>query len=274
MSNDPNSTPFARVDERNHAAISALARTPGHNGYVSEPPSEQANDHEFANDVDTFRLVIIDDHSLVREGTSQLLNQELDFNVVGQASTAEAGLGLIERLKPDIALVDVSLPGMSGLELTREIVSRGLEVKILILSAYDDYAYVAEALDVGVAGYMLKTATGRELVDAIRAVLNGVFVLDSTVSARLSRHWRHETRDAVSAETLTPRESDVLRLLARGMSNKQVASQLSLGLRTVEGHVSNILAKLGVSSRTEAVLKALGTRGIITDDNDHSRRPR
>lgn len=223
---------------------------------------------------DEFRLVIVDDHSLVREGTSELLNREPDFRVVGQASNGEDGLELVDRLRPDMALVDVSLPGMNGLELARELVQRQIDVPVLILSAYDDYAYVTEALDVGVAGYMLKTATGRELVDAIRAVLNGVFVLDKSISARLSRHWRREEHGSSRAEVLTPRESDVLQLLAKGMSNKQIAARLSLGLRTVEGHVSNILSKLGVNSRTEAVLHALGSQMIPTTADGDSNEPR
>ena len=205
-------------------------------------------------------VVIVDDHSLIREGTTELLNQESDFHVVGLAGSGEEGLEMIERLRPDVALVDVNLPGMSGVEMAREILARHPELKILILSAYDDYAYVTEALDVGVAGYMLKTATGKELVDAIRAVFDGVFVLDKTVSARLARHWRRDDGDHSPIETLTRRETEVLDLLSKGMSNKQAAATLSLGLRTVEGHVSNILAKLGVSSRTEAVLQAIGSR--------------
>ena len=220
------------------------------------------------------RLVIVDDHSLVREGTAQLLNQEQDFDVVGMAGNGEEGIELLDRLRPDIALVDVSLPGMTGLEMTREVVARQLDIKILIISAYDDYAYVAEALDVGVAGYMLKNATGKELVDAIRAVFDGVFVLDKTVSARLARHWRRDPLEQAPASTLTRRETDVLELLAKGMSNKQVAAELDLGLRTVEGHVSNILAKLGVNSRTEAVLQALGSRLIGRRDDGEPRRAR
>lgn len=206
------------------------------------------------------RVVIVDDHSLVREGTTELLNQEEDFEVVGTAGNGEEGLELIETLRPDVALVDVNLPGMSGVEMAKDLLTRHPELKILILSAYDDYAYVTEALDAGVAGYMLKTATGKELVDAIRTVFDGVFVLDKSVSARLARHWRHEDSQNSPIETLTRREREVLDLLAKGMSNKHVASDLSLGLRTVEGHVSNILAKLGVSSRTEAVLLAIGSR--------------
>ncbi len=219
------------------------------------------------------QVVIVDDHSLVREGTTELLNQESDFNVVGFAGSGEDGLEMIERLAPDVALVDVNLPGMSGVEMAREVLSRRPDLKILILSAYDDYAYVTEALDVGVAGYILKTATGKELVDAIRAVFDGVFVLDKTVSARLARHWRHDEGEFSPLESLTRRESEVLDLLSKGMSNKQVANTLTLGLRTVEGHVSNILAKLGVSSRTEAVLAAIGSRMASRYDHSEPKHP-
>lgn len=218
-------------------------------------------------------VVIVDDHSLVREGTTELLNQELDFHVVGLAGSGEEGLEIIDRLKPDVALVDVNLPGMSGVEMARDVLARLPDLKILILSAYDDYAYVTEALDVGVAGYMLKTATGKELVDAIRAVFDGVFVLDKTVTARLARHWRRDEGEFSSIESLTRRESEVLDLLSKGMSNKQIANTLSLGLRTVEGHVSNILAKLGVSSRTEAVLAAIGSRMTSKYELSESKHP-
>lgn len=202
----------------------------------------------------SIRVVIVDDHALVAEGTRQLLEAEADIEVVGEARTGEEGLRLLEELQPDVALVDVNLPGMSGLELARLAASSHPKVLILVVSAYDDYAYVSQALEVGVAGYLLKTASARELVDAVRAVADGVFVLDKAVSLRLTRRGRRSTPETA---TLTRRETDVLCLLARGRSNKQVATELDLGLRTVEGHVSSVLGKLGVSSRTEAVLYAL-----------------
>lgn len=202
------------------------------------------------------RVVIVDDHQLVRESTRQLLDQAADLEAVGEAGSGEEGLRLCERLRPDVALVDVNLPGMSGLELARLLRTRLPEIRVLVVSAYDDYAYVAEALDVGVAGYLLKTASARELLDAVRAVADGIFVLDRAVSPRLARHGPPN----VGASRLSPRELDVLRLLARGRSNKQIALELSLGLRTVESHVSRLLAKLGASSRTEAVAYALGQR--------------
>ena len=212
------------------------------------------------------RVVIVDDHALVREGTVELLAREPGIAVVGQAGSGEEGLELIEALRPDVALVDVSLPGMNGLELAREIKARELGVHVLVVSAYDDYAYVAGAMEVGVRGYLLKTATGRELVDAVRAVADGIFVLDHAVSLRLARRWRDAPRSRSGAGVLTPRESDVLALLARGRSNKQIAMELALGLRTVEGHVSGVLAKLGAASRTEAVAYALRDRLVTPDD--------
>lgn len=154
----------------------------------------------------------------------------------------------------------MNLPGASGLELARTAAARYPEVKVLVVSAYDDYAYVTEALEVGVGGYLLKTASAKELVDAVRAVADGVFVLDKAVSGRLARRWRTGPAGSPGGGALTPRELDVLRLLARGLSNKHMAAELDLGVRTVEGHVSNVLAKLGVASRTEAVLYALSHR--------------
>jgi len=211
------------------------------------------------------RIVIVDDHALVREGTVQLLQQVTDIEVVGEAGSGEEAVRVFEELRPDVALIDVNLPGMNGLELARQASTSLANMRVLILSAYDDYAYVAEALEIGVGGYLLKTASARELVDAVRAVADGVFVLDRAVSGRLTRRARS---GSTNLESLTRRETDVLELLARGRSNKQIAKDLDLGLRTVEGHVSKVLAKLGVQSRTEAVAYALGRRLVVPEDHD------
>jgi len=162
-----------------------------------------------------------------------------------------------------VALIDVHLPKMSGLELARAAASSSPGVRVLILSAYDDYAYVSEALEIGVGGYMLKTASAKELVDAVRAVANGILVLDRGVASRLTRRGRGASLPGAG---LTPREADILPLLARGRSNKQIATELQLGLRTVEGHVSSVLAKLGVASRAEAVAYALGHRLVVPEN--------
>ncbi len=213
------------------------------------------------------RVVIVDDHTLVREGTIQLFEQEAEVEVVGQAGSGEEGLAVLQSLHPDVALVDVHLPKMSGLELARTVVTELPEVKVVIVSAYDDYAYLTEALEIGVAGYLLKTATTRELVDAVRAVAGGVFVLDQALSSRLTRR---RTGTSAAPTALTRRESEVLSVLARGRSNQQIAAELGLGQRTVEGHVSSVLAKLGVASRAEAVAYALGHGLVGHEDRDGS----
>ncbi|HUX05481.1 MAG TPA: response regulator transcription factor [Acidimicrobiales bacterium] len=203
---------------------------------------------------DRIRVVIVDDHALVREGTRQILELASDIDVVALAGSAEEGLSVLHGANADVVLVDINLPGMSGLELAREVATSMPDVRVLILSAFDEHAYISEALEIGVGGYLLKTTSGKELIDAVRAVADGIFVLDHAVSQRLIRR-RRRGPDTVSS--LTRRETDVLELLARGRSNKQIAASLELGLRTVESHVSNLLGKLGVTSRTEAVTYAL-----------------
>jgi two-component system, NarL family, response regulator LiaR len=212
-------------------------------------------------------VVVVEDHAIVREGTAELLERDPGLNVVGQAGSAEEALELLSDLRPDIALVDVELPGMNGIALARAISDRALQTRVLILSAYDDYAYVIGALEAGVAGYLLKTSSARELADAVRTVAGGALVLDESLSRRLTRRWR--TGPGTVSPALTARESDVLRLIARGLPNKQIASQLGLGLRTVESHVSSLLGKLGVSSRTEAALYAVTHLHAPADQGRH-----
>ena len=225
-------------------SVRALPRT------STEPPAAPAGGSKV-------RILIVEDHALVREGTARLLEASPDMQVGGQCGTAEEGAELAAALSPDLVLVDVNLPGASGLSLARELSQRQPGVPVLVVSAYDDHAYVAEALEVGVGGYLLKTASGQELVEAVRLVAAGVFVLDGAVSSRFGRRRPPSGRQVEGPGSLTPREAEVLALVTEGRSNKQIAAELSLGLRTVESHVSNVLAKLGASSRTEAVARAL-----------------
>ena len=243
---DPSTTDDGRTPSTGDATVEASARPTG------QP----------------VQVFIVDDHALVREGTIQLLQHAPDLNVAGQAGSGEEALVVLETLSPDVALVDVNLPGMSGLELARLMLASHPDLRILIVSAYDEYAFVAEAIEIGVGGYLLKTASAKELVDAVRAVAEGVFVLDREVSMRLARRSR---KDTTAPKLLTPRESDVLDLLALGRSNKQIANEMGLGIRTVEGHVSSVLAKLGVQSRTEAVAFALGNRLVNPPPHDRPR---
>ena len=208
------------------------------------------------------RIVVVEDHVLVREGTTELLEREPGCTVAGQAGSAEEALQLIRDLRPDVALVDVELPGMNGIALARAVAEQAPDTRVIILSAYDDYAYVIGALEAGVSGYLLKTSTARELGNAVRTAAGGALVLDEAISRRLSRRWRSGPGSPPPA--FTPRETEVLNLIARGLPNKQIASQLGLGLRTVESHVSSVLGKLGVTSRTEAALYAVSHHATVT----------
>jgi DNA-binding NarL/FixJ family response regulator len=233
---------------------------------ITEPAATTAGEpHSETKEV---RIVIVEDHALVREGTAELLEATPDLHVVGDCGTAEEGAELVETLAPDVVLVDVNLPGASGLALARDLARRSPTTRTLVVSAYDDHAYVTEALEIGVGGYLLKTASGRELTEAVRLVAAGVFVLDGAVSSRLSRRRREAVLDRRSSDALTPRESEVLALITRGRSNKQIAAELSLGVRTVESHVSTLLAKLGAASRTEAVAHALWGKGSPRSPGD------
>ncbi len=253
-----------------HETIVASASPPRYRGATASgpeiPPDGQAAEprSQLARTGGApVRLVIVDDHALVREGTSRLLDQEPDLSVVGTAGSAEEAEELFGGLRPDVALVDVSLPGRSGLELARWASESEPDVRVVILSAYDDIAFVDEALNTGVAGYLLKTASGHELADAVRAAAGGVFVLDGAISRRLARRPSNERPRQPAA--LTPREAEVLALVARGLPNKRIAAELGLGVRTVEGYVSGLLGKLGVASRTEAALYAL-SHGVLGQD--------
>lgn len=257
-----------RQHEFSHEAIVGAPsppRYPEATAFASEIPPE-GQDVELGSVVPRaqVRLVIVDDHALVREGTSRLLNQEPDLCVVGTAGSSEEAMDLFQQLQPDVALVDVSLPGRSGLELARWSTLSVPVVRVVILSAYDDIAFVDEALNTGVAGYLLKTASGRELAEAVRAAADGVFVLDTAISRRLARRGGNERPQPTVA--LTPREAEVLSLVARGLPNKRIAAELGLGVRTVEGYVSGVLGKLGAASRTEAALYALSHPALRQDD--------
>ncbi|MHB8294102.1 MAG: response regulator [Acidimicrobiales bacterium] len=205
------------------------------------------------------RVLIAEDHELVRAGFRALLGADAAFEVVGEASTGPEALELAERLEPDVALLDIRMPGMNGLAVTRKLQEARPRVRVLIVSAFDDADYVNEALRAGAAGYLLKTATPSELTRAIQSAAAGAVVLDAGISQRLA--GRLSSGPAPHTE-LTPREAEVLALVARGLANKQIASRLHLGLRTVEGHVTQILAKLGAGSRTEAAVWAT-THGVV-----------
>ena len=195
--------------------------------------------------------MIADDHTLVRDGIRQFLEQEPDLHVVGEAGTGDEALALCERLQPDLALLDVRLPGLSGIRVVAELRERCPGTRSLILSAFDDEEYVAAALEAGAAGYLVKTIPATELVATVRRAQAGEVVLPPALAARIAGRYRH--RD----QRLSPREADVLRLLAEALPNKLIARRLGISERTVENHLRRVFDKLGVGSRTEAVLVAM-----------------
>ena len=205
------------------------------------------------------RVVIADDHTLVREGTREILMRAPDIEVVGEASRGGEAVNLVMDLEPDVLLLDFRMPEMNGIEVTRTVRSRGSSARVLVLSAYDDESYVAEALAAGAAGYLLKTTPGDELLEAVRAVRSGVTVLQDSLSLKLATR---QERPVEVGPRLSERELGVLRETARGLSSKEIAAKLQISQRTVEGHLNNVYAKLGVNSRTEAVVQA-AAKGLI-----------
>jgi len=214
------------------------------------------------------KILLAEDHKIVREGARQLLEQASDLVVVGEAESGEEAVQLAGTLQPDVVVMDLRMPGLNGLEATRQIRAAHAGVRVLMLSAYEAEQYVVPALEAGADGYLLKTVGGRELAQAIRNVHHGQTVLDPQVAGlivgRLASR-RLAAPDDGSSEPLTGREMQVLQALADGKSNKEIADQLLISTYTVQVHLRNIFGKLGVSSRTEAVTYAL-RRGWIALD--------
>ena len=206
-------------------------------------------------------VVIVDDHEVLRTGTRQILETAPDMVVVGEADDGESALPMVKELQPDIVLVDIRLPGPSGIEVARQINATNPETKVVILSAYDDPEYLRAALAAGAAGYLLKTMPRDELVNAVRAAGLGTTVLDATMSSHLARPARASVPGEVAS--LTARERQVVGLVADGLANKTIAARLGISARTIEGHLNHIFAKLGVTSRTELVRFALSNN--LTD---------
>lgn len=204
-------------------------------------------------------IVVVDDHPVVREGLVALLEDEPDFEVRGSAGSAEEALALAQRLLPDVMLLDLELPGMDGVAAIPEVLQMSPCTRILIFSAYDTDERVFGAIRAGAGGYLLKGATGLEIVRAIRAVREGESYLEPRIAAKLVAEVSAPHR---FAGLLTERQRAVLRLIAAGLSNKQIARSLSITERTVKFHVTSILAKLEADNRAQAVAVAV-QRGLL-----------
>jgi DNA-binding NarL/FixJ family response regulator len=206
------------------------------------------------------RVVLIDDHTVLRDGLKLLLSLEPDLEVVGDASTGSEGIQAAERLRPQVVVTDVGLPDIDGIEVTKRLRERVPESRVLVLTVHDEDRYVFTLMAAGASGYLLKNAAGDALVRAIRTVAAGRPWLQPEIAERLMRSagGRQERRPGADLiEPLTPREIEVLRLLAGAASNREIAERLEISPRTAETHLANIYGKLGVRGRTEAMLWAI-----------------
>jgi len=221
------------------------------------------------DDLSKIKILIADDHAVVREGTRQILVKEPDMEVVAEAANGEEAIKLAGSSSPDVAIIDISMPVVDGIEATRRIKELYPSIAVLILSAYDDDQFVFSLLEAGAAGYLLKSIRGHELVTAVRQVYSGESVLHPTIARKVLNHFAPSSYNAAepkSPEVLSDREMEVLKMAAKGLSNQDIANDLCLSLRTVQAHLGHIFNKMQVSSRTEAVVHALKERWITLED--------
>jgi NarL family two-component system response regulator LiaR len=215
------------------------------------------------------RILIADDHAVLREGMRNLLEKEKDLEVVGEASDGKEAASLGAELKPDVVLMDIVMPKLSGIEAAKLIKQASPATAILVLTAYSDIRYIIGLLEAGACGYLLKSARGCDIVGAIRAVRSGDSVLDPVITRKLLERAMGSptgSGEPGAKGLLSQREIDVLRLAASGMSNKDIAKQLFLTVRTVKAHLANIFNKMGCGCRTDAIIKGLKEGYITLDD--------
>jgi len=204
----------------------------------------------------TIRVFLLDDHEVVREGVRRLLEADGEVAVVGEAASAEESFEVLERVSPDVAVLDVRLPDGNGIDVCREIRSRHPEIACLMLTSFADDEALAQAVLAGAAGYVLKQIRGNELLASVHAVASGRSLIDRTTAERVVAGLRRSENDAHGVERLTPREREILELIAAGMTNRQIGEELYLAEKTVKNYVSNLLAKLGMGRRSEAAAYA------------------
>jgi DNA-binding NarL/FixJ family response regulator len=213
------------------------------------------------------RVVLADDHAVVRKGIREFLEDAGDIVVVAEAADGQAALDAIRADKPDVAVLDIQMPRRTGIEVTRAVRDERLQVGVLVLTAYDDDPYVQAVLEAGANGYVLKNASSEEIIQAVHTVREGQMALDPAIARKLVSRWMgagQASQQPAQAHP-SPREMDVLRLVARGLTNKAIAAQLKISERTVQGHIASLFDKLDVSSRTEAVVRA-SQRGWVSLD--------
>ena len=202
------------------------------------------------------RVILADDHAVVRQGIRQFLESAPDIQIVAEAKDGEEAVALIQQFQPDVAVLDIQMPKLSGIEVARQIRANRWPVGILILTSYDDDPFISAVLKAGANGYVLKTASPQEIICAVRDVRQGKSVLDVTILPKVLAQISHP-RPIQSVEPLTDRELEILGEVARGFTNKVIGVNLNISDRTVQGHIARIFEKLQANSRTEAVMRAI-----------------
>jgi two-component system response regulator DegU len=209
------------------------------------------------------KVMIVDDHNLVREGLKAVFSQGDEIEVVGEAGSGEQAIEMVDQVKPDVILMDISMPGMNGIQATKAIRDKHPDSKIVILTMLDQEGYVYEAIKAGATGYMLKSTSSDELVNAIQTVNEGKALLHPDATAQLLKEFVSLAQNKAKDYGLSNREMEVLQLLSEGKTNKEIAKALWISEQTVKTHVAHIFDKLGTSDRTETVAQALRT-GLVT----------
>jgi len=210
---------------------------------------------------DVIRILVTDDHPIVRDGLVAVLNTQPDFEVVGEASTGPETIERAAVLQPDVVLLDLEMPDMDGVETLQHLRARLPDIRVIIFTAFDTDERIVKAVQAGAQGYLLKGVPREDVFNAVRVVHSGGALLQPVIASKLLRQVGQE-QDTAPADTLTEREHDVLRLLARGLTNREIAAELVITERTAKFHVSSILGKLGAGNRTEAVTLA-AQRGLV-----------
>ncbi|MEZ4590851.1 MAG: response regulator transcription factor [Chloroflexota bacterium] len=212
-----------------------------------------------------FRILIADDHGILRAGLRALLNDDPQLQVVAEAADGEEAIDLVAQHQPDIVLLDMNMPGLNGVEATRVLLSQHPTLKVLILTVHEDFGLVREALQAGASGYIIKRAVESEPINAIKAVARGEIYVHPAMTRALLETPTEHTAVSPNTDQLTNREVDVLRLLVQGYTNKQIGEKLNISIRTVETHRSNITSKLGINSRVE-LLRFANQNGLVSFD--------
>lgn len=214
----------------------------------------------------TLRIVLADDHVMLRDGLKSLVNAQPDMEVVGEADDGRAAIACAQELRPDVVVMDISMPELNGIQATEQLKCRSRGTKVLVLTAYDEVGYLRQLLEAGASGYVLKKAAAEDLVKAIRVVASGGVYLDPTLAGKVVDGYvgRKKLRGALQGVELSGREEEVLRLVAWGYTNKEVAGYLNISVKTVETHKTNLMEKLDLNGRSDIVRYAL-RRGWLSE---------